>query len=316
MSADEVYSKISIYITYGILLLYYLLVVRYTVAGRGEADVKEVEGIGDDEDRTALRPDWAGPAAAAAATVTNVSREPLATDVTSAHHVVASHLIHSDKCTSPLSPHTRARYSVCCVVYAFRQSSCPARLTFAVPSLQVVRTGNIILYDPHECDLRLIRDKFSDRGRTGCRTAARSNRLDRHDNVQKSADSQPRGPWTTSLTGVRSRRHRPPPRVSVRIPGVAVFSPAAAAAATVTPRPRDRPSRRPHRHAMARSGVVAPLVQLLLCAAALRPVMVSGQDADSLASSFFSGTSHVLLIMQILVSSGQYEVTLTSPSDR
>ncbi|XP_060843045.1 protein masquerade [Rhopalosiphum padi] len=42
---------------------------------------------------------------------------------------------------------------------------------------------------------------------------------------------------------------------------------------------------------MARSGVVAPLVQLLLCAAALRPaaVMVSGQDADSLASSFFSG---------------------------
>ncbi|KAE9531443.1 hypothetical protein AGLY_010649 [Aphis glycines] len=40
---------------------------------------------------------------------------------------------------------------------------------------------------------------------------------------------------------------------------------------------------------MARSGLVAPLVQLLLCAAALRPAMVSGQDADSLASSFFSG---------------------------
>ncbi|XP_001949227.1 protein masquerade isoform X1 [Acyrthosiphon pisum] len=42
---------------------------------------------------------------------------------------------------------------------------------------------------------------------------------------------------------------------------------------------------------MARPGVVAPLIQLLLCAAALRPtaVMVNGQDADSLASSFFSG---------------------------
>jgi len=141
----------------------------YGRAGRGEADVKEVEGIGDDEDRTALRPDWAGPAAAAAATVTNVSREPLATDVTSAHHVVASHLIHADKCTSSsplLPPHTR--HSVCGVVYAFRQSSCPARRTFAAPSLQVVRTGNniIFIYDPHERDLRRIRDKFSDRGRT------------------------------------------------------------------------------------------------------------------------------------------------------
>ncbi|CAI6343416.1 unnamed protein product [Macrosiphum euphorbiae] len=42
---------------------------------------------------------------------------------------------------------------------------------------------------------------------------------------------------------------------------------------------------------MARPGVVAPLIQLLLCAATLRPVtvMVNGQDADSLASSFFSG---------------------------
>lgn len=47
---------------------------------------------------------------------------------------------------------------------------------------------------------------------------------------------------------------------------------------------------------MAGSGAVASLVRLLLCLAALRPatVMVSGQDADSLASSFFSGRSYTM----------------------